>query len=128
MTIEFTQETANYICEQLSIGRSLISISKDTNVPSYATIYRWRKNNKDFDTSIAHAREIQADYFLDKQIEIADNATVEDYLLRKFQADNLKWVASKLQPKKYGDKVTLGGDSDNPVALNLNVTFGKKDV
>ena len=32
-----------------------------------------------------------------------------DVARRKLRADNLKWLMSKLQPKKYGDKLELGG-------------------
>ena len=37
----------------------------------------------------------------------------------KLKADNLKWVMSKMKPKKYGDKLELAGDQDNPITVNL---------
>lgn len=108
MTIELTKEISEYICDQLAQGHSLISICNNgKGVPSHATVSRWINNYPDFATDIARAREAQADYFLDKQIEFAATATVDDYQLRKFQADNLKWVAAKLRPKKYGDSTQI---------------------
>lgn len=108
MTIELTPQISEYICDQLAQGRSLISIcNNDEGIPSHATVSRWINKYPDFAINIAHAREAQADYFLDKQIEFAETATVDDYQLRKFQADNLKWVAAKLRPKKYGDSTQI---------------------
>lgn len=109
------------------MGRSMISISADSNVPSYATIHRWRNELPEFDTAIARAREGQADYFLDKQIEYAEIATVEDYQLRKFQADNLKWVAAKLRPKKYGDSTQIKHADANGDKLSMADILGSLD-
>ena len=33
----------------------------------------------------------------------------------RLRLDARKWIASKLKPKKYGDKITHAGDEDNPV-------------
>jgi hypothetical protein len=36
---------------------------------------------------------------------------------KRNQADADKWLLSKLVPKVYGDKVTLAGDAENPLAI-----------
>ena len=107
MTWELTQDIEDRICEELASGRSLISICAAEDMPSRWTVLRWMRQNDQFATSIARARDDQADYYLDKQIEFTEIATINDYQLRKFQADNLKWVASKLKPKKYGDSTQV---------------------
>lgn len=115
MTIELTKEIEDHICEELATGRSLISISRDKGIPSCATIYRWMKTYPEFAISIARARDDQADYFFDKQIEFAEEATTENYMVKKFQADQLKWVAGRLKPKKYGERLNL--DHSGELAL-----------
>ena len=117
MTWELTPELTEKICDRLAEGRSLISICLDDDMPCRSTVNKWIRENEQFCTNIARAREDQADYYLDKQIEYAETATMEDYQLKKFQADNLKWVASKLKPKKYGDSTTVKGDPENPLNL-----------
>lgn len=105
---ECTEELMDYICDEMAKGRSLISIcTKDDNVPSRTVVNSWLRSNKAFSTRIAQAREDMADYYLDKQIEISESATALDWQVKKFQADQLKWVASKLLPRKYGDKQAL---------------------
>ena len=35
--------------------------------------------------------------------------------------DARKWTAMKLKPKKYGDKLELGGDPNNPLKFEVKV-------
>jgi len=129
-----TPELIDKICDALAEGQSLIKICSTEGMPSRSTVLKWMREDAEFSASIARAREEQADYYLDKQIEYVEGATIEDYQLRKFQADNLKWVASKLKPKKYGDKqtvdvdVTTKGESINPAVSRLSELAAKINV
>jgi len=40
----------------------------------------------------------------------------------RLQVDSRKWLLSKLAPKKYGDKLELGGDPANPLIFNITAT------
>jgi len=51
-----------------------------------------------------------------------DNAAVQRNRLR---VDTRKWLLSKLSPSRYGDKLTLAGDEENPLAIS---TVTKKIV
>lgn len=59
---------------------------------------------------------LQADFYADEIIEIADNSAVP-YERARLQIDARKWLASKLKSKAYGDKIAhIGGDeTDNPI-------------
>jgi hypothetical protein len=35
----------------------------------------------------------------------------------RLRVDTRKWLLSKLAPKKYGDKLELSGDAENPIAV-----------
>jgi hypothetical protein len=128
--LPFTQEIADEICERLAKGESLRKIcgaERDDFIPGQTTVFKWLAENEAFAKQYARARELQADRFVDEIIEIADspNATVGEGgepILRDPQRDRLrvdarKWVASKLAPKKYGDKVAHvgGGEDDAPI-------------
>lgn len=57
-------------------------------------------------------------------IELEDGTTIVNYNVinrNKLQVDTRKWFVSKLNPKKYGDKIesTLVGDATRPVILSL---------
>ena len=137
----YTKEIADKICEILSTtSKSLVSICKSDEMPSTVTVYSWlnNKDNAEFLNNYTRAREAQADLFVGEIIEIADterktkttnsggdfgsNESEYDNTPRsKLQIDARKWAASKLAPKKYGDKldVTSGGDK---VSTNISLT------
>jgi hypothetical protein len=61
------------------------------------------------------AREAQADYLADEIISISDHSE-EDHTAftganvvqrDKLRVEARKWIAAKLKPKKYGDKVEV---------------------
>ena len=62
----------------------------------------------------ARAREDQADTLADEVVSIARQATSEDAAAVRVHLDAVKWYASKMAPKTYGDKheVTHGATPD----------------
>jgi hypothetical protein len=93
-------------------------------MPSHATFYRWLSTKKDFQDKYARARETQADLMAEDILRIADdtsgdiitietdNGPVErcntEWVQRsKLKIEARKWLASKLLPKKYGEKLDI---------------------
>lgn len=120
----FTQEIADAICERIADGQSLRSICLSEDMPSTAAVCRWLGVNEAFREQYAHAREAQADAIFDEILHIADNPLVgrktkttsdgkvedtEGDMIehRRLQVDARKWMAGKLRPKKYGDKLDI---------------------
>ena len=107
----YTLELAAYICEQVAAGRSLVSITREPSVPSYPTIMEWLKVNCDFEAMYRQAKEDQADTLADEIITIADSvkdagpADSAKVNAARLRVDARKWVAAKLKPKVYGDRV-----------------------
>lgn len=103
---KYSDELAEKICEKIANGRSLRSICAEDGMPTTSTVCKWLIENKDFSEQYARAREKQADYFAEEIIEIADSAEAESAAVSKakLQIDARKWAASKIAPKKYGDK------------------------
>ena len=113
-TSEYTQETADSIYEQIADGRSLRSICADVGMPDKATVFRWLAAHETFRDQYARARESQADSLFDDILEIAD--TAEDAQLARLRVDARKWMAGKLKPKVYGDKIGLDHSGSITVA------------
>lgn len=129
----FDQAQADAICERLADGDSLRSICAEDPFPSKSEVFRWLADpaNQGFRDQYARAREAQADALADEMLDIADDAT-NDWMERqgedkrgpgwdingehvqrtKLRLDTRKWIASKLKPKVYGEKVDLtsGGE------------------
>lgn len=117
---EYTEEVADQICEQLASGKSLVAICKRDDMPSAATVFRWLASdqNADFRDRYARAREAQADAIFDECLDIADDGSNDfmdedgkyngDAVQRsRLRVDTRKWMAGKLAPKKYGDKLDV---------------------
>lgn len=118
----FTQKIVDTICERISNGESLVRICSEKNMPERKTIYNWLNNHEDFLRSYAHARDSQADFYADEIIEIADQ-TVLDPNDRRIKIDARKWKASKMAPKKYGDKITQEHTGPEGGAIPIQTVF-----
>lgn len=116
----YTPELGDLICERLADGESLRTICADESMPHRATVFRWLASNEAFRDQYAHAREEQAEALADDIVSISDEVEVrsvtqgEEVVLaldptavarNRLRVDARKWVAAKLKPKKYGDKV-----------------------
>lgn len=113
------------ICERLANGDSLRDIVDAEGMPSKSTVMRWLADDETFRDQYAQARELQADALFDDILTIADDGR-NDWMVKKnadgqnigwtengealrrsqLRVDARKWMASKLQPKKYGDRIT----------------------
>ena len=117
---QFSQETADAICDRLGVGESLRSICRGDEMPALSTVFKWLNQQPAFADQYARAREEQAEALADEIVAIADEADVavkhegEEVRLaldatgvarNRLRVDARKWAASKLKPKKYGDKI-----------------------
>lgn len=112
---KFTQPLADIICTAIADGFSLRSICGNESMPDKATVFRWLAINEPFRDQYARARDQQAASYADDIVDIAD--TEPDPQRARVRIDARKWHASKLAPKKYGDKIAIGGDEENPLTV-----------
>jgi hypothetical protein len=122
---DFSQEAADEICDRIGKGESLAEVCSDDWLPHKSTVYRWLgdEDNKGFRDQYAQAREAQADGKFDKAWQIASAATAENVQVARLQVDTIKWQASKLAPKKYGEKVTTEHTGEGGGPINVAVKF-----
>lgn len=121
----YTQKIADEICGQLAEGRSLRTICKADDMPSCVTVYAWMRAHPEFLKQYTRAKEDSADALAEEMLDIADDGTNDWYeqqisegvVLKKpdtehinrsrLRVDTRKWIASKLKPKKYGEKLDI---------------------
>lgn len=109
----YTEDQANDICEHIATGRSLVSWCKANHV-GYSTVMQWLNAHKDFADKYARARDHQAEYLAEEIQDIADEIG-KDTQHQRLRVDTRKWIASKMKPKKYGDRTIHAGDEENPI-------------
>lgn len=104
-------ELAATICREIAEGRSLRRICASKKMPAKSTVIDWLREDVAFSVQYARAREAQAEVLADEIIELADKAigkTTAEVQGHRLAVDARKWVASKLRPRKYGDRAEQG--------------------
>lgn len=138
----FTQETADAICRLLMAGKSLRAICSHEGMPAQSTVHLWLSRHKEFSEQYARAREVQADVLVDQIIAIADDGSADwvereredgstytviehEHVNRsKLRVEARKWAASKMAPKKYGDRIehAIGDPDGKPIGPLFNIS------
>ena len=127
---------ADLICMRLAQGETLIAICKEPDMPSQPCIYEWISKHPEFAKKYARAREQQAEFYAEEINTIANSPcmglitkrdgegniieTTEADMIqhRRLQVDARKWFASKVYPKKFGEKLGIGqADGLDPVEV-----------
>ena len=121
----YTEALAAKLCRRLAEGESLRAICADKAMPAISTVMGWLfdGNHDGFSEQYARAREAQAEVRADEIVDIADDDTNDftadkdgklvvnnEHIQRsRLRVDARKWIAAKLLPKRYGEKLDLGG-------------------
>lgn len=127
----YTPAKAQLICYLLQEGNGLAKACEIAKL-EYRTVVRWLNEREDFRQSYAQARQTQADYYADSILEVIDNAasTRDEIERAKIKAEALKWIASKLKPRQYGDKLDLTSDGqriERPIYGGLSVNASRPE-
>ncbi len=130
----YTPELADAICERLAEGTSLRTVCKADDMPAAATVFRWLRTNESFREQYTRAKDESADALVEEMTDIADDghndwmevhhgedvvwkANGEAIQRSRLRVETRKWIASKLKPKRYGEKTLLTGEDGGPVRL-----------
>lgn len=116
----YSVELATDILVRISEGESVRTICADDKMPAMSTIFKWLNEHKEFSEQYARAKQEAADAMAEDMLAIADAARSDrDAVAKaKLQVETRQWIASKLKPKKYGDKLdmtTNGKDLPTPI-------------
>lgn len=138
---KYNPEICDKICDAISTSsKSLRTICKELEITTM-TVLRWLSDpeKKEFCLQYARAKQEQADFMVEEIIDIADNCAHDTIIVKtkngieheqenkewvnrsRLRIESRKWIASKLKPKKYGDKldVTSDGEKLNPIIVKF---------
>lgn len=109
---EYTEAIAEAICDRLANGEGLVSICRDEEMPARSTVHSWLNEKSDvfkqeFLDKYMRARDDQADYKAEEIEEIADKVIKGEVKpdAARVAIDAKKWTASKLKPRRYGERI-----------------------
>lgn len=117
---------ADILTEIADNNRSVADILRDPGFPHMSTFFDWLAKDPSKAEAYTRACEIRAEHFA-KTIEDDYNATPEYTATRfgekvdtgwvqmqKLKIDSKKWLAARMSPKKYGDKLDVTS-GDKPI-------------
>lgn len=135
----------NDIIKLISGGLSLRKAIQELNTINKDTFFSWIAKNKDFADQYARATEVRADAIFEEMFDIADDGSNDwiekfdktgqsyydlngEHVQRsKLRIDARKWALSKMQPKKYGDKLDVTSDGEKIQSQPVSIVFKNFD-
>jgi hypothetical protein len=134
---EYSPEVVDAICDRMVNGQGLLKICADDEMPARVTVYRWLASNPEFRKRFVEAREALMDFYAEQILTIAFDESGDVILDQgkdgktsavanhakvqrdRLKVDTLKWTASRLFPKRYGDKMELLAQTEEPKDLTV---------
>ena len=99
----YKENTVAELCAKLAEGKSLRTVCANKSMPDKSTVFRWLAKYPEFQDQYARAKEEAADALSEEMLDIADDES-EDVQRSRLKVDTRKWLASKLKPKRYGER------------------------
>ena len=137
-TVEEREGILNTIFEIIENGKSLRYALLQIPLSS-STFFIWIDEDSDKSKQYARATELRAEALLDEMFDIVDETSndISEYEIAegakaekvnneviqrsRLRYDARKWLVSKLNPKKYGDKLDVTTDGEK---INHTPIFG----
>lgn len=106
---KLTEELQIDLLAQISVGRSLNQICKEKRFPAATNVFKFIHKCDEFRQKYQEAVAMRAEWIDGELLEIADEGS-GDTQRDKLRIDTRKWYLSKLNPRKYSDKLQLDAE------------------
>ena len=123
MYVAYDDATKNAMVDallvQIETGKSMREVCRMDGMPDHGTVIRWMRDDAGLATKYARARMAQADVLFDRMeaVEEAVSAGTMDSHAARVVLDSMRWRASKLAPKVYGDRLDVSV-SDTRISIS----------
>ena len=125
-----TPEIIDEILSRVTKGEAIVKIcgkDRDDFLPSEVSWYKWLDADEELVQRYARACEARSEKLFEEILDIADDGTNDykstedgglllnsEHIQRsRLRVDSRKWMLAKMQPKKYGDKITQDNTSSD---------------
>jgi hypothetical protein len=132
---KWTQEIEDDICARLSRGEPLRAICRTEGYPEWNTFYSWMERSEALSARVALARENGVEAIAQDTLAMIDAEPryVEDAKGgTRIDAGYVQWLKLRTEqrmkllacwsPNRYGNRVQVAGDKDNPLQINIQAT------
>jgi hypothetical protein len=131
----YTPELGARICDEISDGKTLPEVCAMDGMPCKRAVFGWVRSNPEFERMYRIAQQDRAEGLVEEIVSIADDSSRDfvpdkdgnmrvdnEHINRaRLKVDTRKWIACKVIPKLYGDKLEINGEirqrdvSDQPL-------------
>lgn len=122
---QYSDEQIEDAIALVTTGMTLKAACQEVGISENATRMRIVRDER-LGVLYARAREAYADVMAEKLNDIADEE--DDPQRARLKCDNVKWYASKVLPKKYGDRKIVSGDEEQPVRHEISLNGLSSDA
>jgi hypothetical protein len=136
---EKARAVLDVICAGISLGKSTRAMCIETGI-SQRSLWNWLASSEELMEQYLRAKELGVDAYAEEIIEISDDRSQDLHVDEKgrevtnreaiartqLRIDARKWYASRLAPKKYGDKALdpqTGSDRKTRTAPSIEIAF-----
>jgi len=130
-----TPEVVKEICDRLSNGEPLRAICRDSHIPNWDTVYDWMARDEGFALQVAQARENGVEAIAQDTLAMIDappQLVVDNNGVSRIDPAYVQWTKLRTEqrmkllacwsPNRYGNRVQVAGDKDNPLQVNIQAT------
>lgn len=121
--------------EQIGIEAICAYITENNSLRSWAikngfvqqTVINWIEADEKRSRHYARARDERADFVFESLDDVSDQAVKAETAVEvaglRLKSDNIKWKLARMNAKKYGDKMQVGGAEDlPPIRQDVTIT------
>lgn len=121
--VPVTDAHIEFICRAIADGRSLNKVCVGPGLPDRWMFFKALRENSLYAKMYDSALALRGEHYADQITELSDEAmgamTSEEAQAYKLRVQTRQWVVSRLLPKKYGDKMVIAGDVENPLVMSM---------
>jgi len=125
--VRYTPTVVRRICERLASGDSWPQICSTEGMPSYSTLYVWRRKYPEFSEAVDAAREHGADLCADRALAVAAAATKDTVQQDRLHVGVLMKRAALTAPRRWGGKAEPAAKRE-PVEVVFRVRHFEKVI
>lgn len=112
----YTPKLFEKICDRIACGESVAAICRSKGFPSRESFYQWTRRDSASKKAYLKACAMRSQVYVEQIMDVLDNlgneATSNQINAARLRIDATKWVASKLQPRLYGDRIKIDDERE----------------
>ena len=118
--IVYSDSILDLILDRVAAGEALSRVCSSADMPTRKSFFEWVEKDPSIKAKYEFAIQLRADGLVDELLAIADDGMSDTYTdsdgnertnqeviaRSRLRVDARKWLASKMAPKRYGDKTS----------------------